>query len=73
MNIFIDGPFDGQNFHTENYTGNQFKVSDLNTYTSILYLKNEVEKNGLKYTFWIPESTDQEYANSRVQDILKNK
>lgn len=52
MNIFIGGPFDGQHFQNENYTGNEFKVSDLNSYISTVYQRTEIEKNGLKYTFF---------------------
>ncbi|ENW05162.1 hypothetical protein [Acinetobacter beijerinckii] len=73
MNIFIGGPFDGQHFQNENYTSNEFKVSDLNLYKSTIYLRNEIEKNGLKYTFWIPEQAEKEYAFSRMSDILRNK
>lgn len=73
MNIFIGGPFDGQHFQNENYTGNEFKVSDLNSYISTVYQRNEIEKNGLKYTFWIPAIAEKEYAFSRISDILWNK
>jgi len=72
MNKFIGGSFDGQDFPVEEYETSVFYAVNIGNNTKEEYLKNEIERNGRVYTFWILKELNNNLAEKQIDTLINN-
>ncbi|WP_332604799.1 hypothetical protein [Acinetobacter sp. ESBL14] len=72
MNKFIGGSLDDTDFYIKDFDREVFYLTNIDTMQKERYLRTQMHRNGLTYTFWVFDGLDETLKAKRITAYLGN-